>query len=109
MLTAISIEREAGSKALVRVGDEPSSWGVGHGYTCVRAAGPEPECGQLVPSWACSLLDCAEGPHEVFMQKVELHLLRATLPYAPRMTGTYAGSPGPPRGVPEKSECPVKA
>lgn len=42
MLTAISIEREAGSKVLVRVGDELPScrsqwgWGVGHRHTCVR-------------------------------------------------------------------------
>lgn len=40
MLTAISIEREAGSKALVRVGDElpscRSQWGlgVGHRHMC---------------------------------------------------------------------------
>lgn len=72
MLTAISIEREAGSKALVRVGDEPQSccsqwgWGVEHGHTCVREAGPKARCGQRLPSWACSVLDCAEGPHEVF-------------------------------------------
>lgn len=70
MLTAISIEREAGSKALVRAGDELASchsrwgWGVGHGHMCVRAAGPEAGCEQLVPSWACSIcLDCADGPH----------------------------------------------
>lgn len=89
MLTAISIERETGSKTLVRVGDELASchsrwgWGVGRGHTCVRAAGPEAGRGQLLPSWACSVcLDCAEGPGG-------FHLLRDTLPYAPRVTDTW--------------------